>query len=267
MSKRWTTQRVINSWKFDGVRLASFGAVTELDSYLDLPPKRGENIVIPFQHGAHFVPKMFDQREITFGIEVISESIADLEQKFETLHALLNTTAQKYLSYLAHDGTTRQALAEVTSQLSPTREGDALVAKIAITFLLAEPFFRDSVLYEQTQEINSDPLTYILRNNGSAEELKAHIRLDGPLLNTVIHNLTTGSTLEYYYSIDAGHWVEIDCGNFTAIDDLGANKIGYILYTGTPTFMALASGDNTLSVNDGIATTGTVQFHFYPPYI
>jgi hypothetical protein len=87
------------------------------------------------------VPKYFDQRIVTFGIEVTSESIPDLEQKMDIIKRLFGSRVQKPLTHVYCEGE-RTALAEVLNPLGVTRDPDPLVAKIVVDFVLAEPFFR-----------------------------------------------------------------------------------------------------------------------------
>jgi hypothetical protein len=252
-------------WTFGGSRLDTFGAVTLLDAYLDLPPKRGDNILIPLSHGAKWVPKFFDQRVVSFGMEIIGKTIPDLESKMDSLKALLGIRTQ---GVLLNEATSRQALAEVVEVLGLGRNPDPLVAKIVIDFLLADPFFRDLAKTTKLFTIDASPKTFTVVHPGSAEECNSIITLTGPLDHPVITNTTNGVVLQYDDILAAaGNTVTIDCANFTAIDETTANVVGKIVHTGAPAFMVLVPGDNDFSVVDGSATTGTIQFDFYPPYL
>lgn len=266
MNDRLTNNRVLNTWAFNGVRLASFGALTELDSYLDIPAKRGANIAIPFKHGTEHVDKYFDEKTVDFGLEVIAGNIPDLETKFDALRALLAVKQRKYLSYISSAGI-RQALAEVVMPITPTRDGDALVAKVVISFLLAEPFFRNVVKTTRgPYTIDASPKALTVNNPGSAEECKSIITLVGPLSHPII----TNGTVVLQYDDDlagAGNTVTIDCDAFTAVDETATSVIDKIVHSGDPAFMVLYPGDNSISVTDGTHTTGTIQFDFYAPYL
>ena len=258
---------VLSDWTFNGVHLSSFGAVTRLDSYLDMPPKRGDNILIPMAHGKTWVPKFYDTRIVSFGIEVIGTSIIDLEQKMDALKLLLGVRTQEILSNMFCEGP-RIAWAEVLNQLGGTRDPDPLVASVVLDFLLADPFFRASVLTSDTKTIDASPKIYALHNPGTAEERKAIITLTGPLNIPTITNTTNGVVLQYNGVLAAiTDIVTIDCGLFTAVDETAAVVLDKIIHTGDSTFMAFVPGDNILSVADGTATTGTVKIEFYPPYL
>jgi hypothetical protein len=255
---------VMNSWAFGGVRLSSLGAVTELDSYLDLPPKRGDNILIPFRDGRVHVDKYFEQRVVSFGIEVSADRICDLEDKFDIIKALFGPKTQQYLSYISSTGP-RQALAEVVGLLNPTRNPDPLVAKIVVDFLLAEPYFRAVTLTTLTETMNADKTGLTWNNPGSAQECNAIIILDGQLNNTIITNNTNGAVLNYWDVIAGGEQVVIDCKNFTAVMDGITNVIGYVAHTGVPSLFALDAGDNDIDISDDDEAGGVVTVTFYPP--
>jgi hypothetical protein len=259
--------KVMNEWTFGGVRLDSFGPVTELDAYLDMPPKRGDNVLIPMQHGRVWVPKYFDQRIISFGIEVTGRDISDLEQKFDRVKALFGSTAQQILKNNFCDGP-RSALAEVLNQLGPTRDPDPLVAKIVVDFQLADPFFRSSILKTETFDIPNS--LYTLDNPGTAPERHAIITFADVLDHPIFGNTANGDLLEYNAAMGAGDVVIIDCEHYTAVDGGGNNVVGNIIHSGDTSFMTFNPGVNVLTLSDagGADTgTGTVQIDYYPPYL
>ena len=257
-----------NEWTFGGVRLSDFGVVTELDSYLDMPGKRGDNVLIPMQHGKVWVPKYYDSRVISFGLEIIAGNIPELEALFDGLKALVGTRVQRLLTNSNINGTSRSAYAEVLSQLGPTRDPDPLVAKVVIDFLLADPFFRGSVLKTDTFDIPNS--NYTFDNPGSAEECKAIVTFADALDHPIFTNPTTGCTLQYDDVLGAGDSVIIDCGKKTAVDGLGNNVVGKIVHSGDSPFMVFAPGVQFLFLSDAAGAdtgTGTVKIDSYPPYL
>jgi phage-related protein len=257
------TKKIMSEWTFGGTRLADFGAVTELDAYLDMPAKRGDNILIPMAHGRVWVPKFFDQRIVSFGIEISADDVPALEQKMDALKALLGSRVQQALVNQFCDGA-RSAGAEVLNALGVTRDPDPLVAKVVIDFLLADPFFRSSVLTTKTFTAASSP--YTLNNPGTAEERFAIITFTGPLSNPIVTNTTNGVVLQYDAVLAAGSdIVTVDCEHFTAVDETAANVVGSIVHSGDTAFMTLAPGDNVMTLAG--AGGGSVQIDFYPPYL
>lgn len=132
-------------WSFGGVYLSSFGFVTELDSYLDTIPKRSDNIQIPLVDGRVHTRKYFEQRVMSFGIEIVEDSVGQLEDTLETMRRLFATRTQQLLAYYTQ-GEKRTSLAEVTGQLGIARGDTPTCAKVAVDFILTDPFFR-SIVY------------------------------------------------------------------------------------------------------------------------
>jgi hypothetical protein len=209
-------EKVMNSWTFGGVRLSSLGAVTELDSYLDLPAKRNENAFVPQVDGRFHAKKFFDQKTVSFVIEVTAEDIERLEIKFDTIKQLFGSRSQQYLQYWSPTGI-RRAYAEVVAPLLVARDTDALVAKIAVDFLLADPFFRSNILYELETTIDASPHAYDPDNDGTAEVRDAIITFTGPSEHPKIEHQTSLVSVQYNNHLIADDFVVIDCRNFTAL--------------------------------------------------
>jgi hypothetical protein len=86
----------------------------------------------------------------------------------------------------------------------------------------------------------------------------------------VITNNTTGSVLSYNAAIASPRVVTISqnaYGEYIAVDDLNTNVIQNVTHSGTPEFMRLNPGNNSLSITSDVATTGTVKMSFYAPYL
>jgi hypothetical protein len=263
---------IMNAWTFGGVRLESFGHVTELNSYLDMPPKRGGNVFVPMRDGQTFVSKYFDQKVISFGMEIVSDGVCDLEEKLDSLKILLGSRMQQYLSNPAFTTGERRALAEVTTPLGVTRSPDPRVARIVIDFLLAEPFMRSVAQYAPAATvIDAHNVSATIVNAGTAPERHAIITLTGPLEwgagGITIYNTRNGVQLLYLADIAGGSYVTIDCGEFTAYDNAANNVIGNVSHVGDYHFMVFEPGDNILTLDEDNPSTGTVAVTFYPPYL
>ena len=351
-------------WIFGGVRLDSFGAVTLLDDYLDMPTKRSDNITIPLLDGRVFAKKYFEQRTMLFGIEVFKENVPDLEDTLESMKLLFGARTQQALTnIISCSPGIRTAQAEVQGNMGVVRDVNAVSARCTITFVLTEPFMRSTIMAPRpaasltsklisfdngskeirctggcgifnagggetiyvsgasnpannaawttasatankivltvsptteaagnnitvcthlipgpiVQKINLSPTYYPIVNPGTAEDCKSIITLTGPLTNVKIINLTAANYYSglftgyvwvgYMSAILVGHYVMINCANFTAVDETGANKVGNIVHSGAPSFMVFLPGNNSMRVEDDIATTGLVTVSFYPPYL
>jgi phage-related protein len=260
----------MSAWRFGSYDLASFGNVTQIDDYLDLPDSRGNNQVIPFRHGTRFVRKYFDERVLSFGIAVYGDTADDVEAKMETLRSVLAVRTEQTLTQYLTDGSSRTAQASVDRPLQVNRKAPN-IALITVEFTLASPYMRSSSLIaDNTTTINASPKAMTVTNPGTVEERDPIITLTGPLQNTVITNSTNGCVLTYTGTIASPRVVTIQTsanGDYTATTDLGASVIGTITHSGSAALMVLNAGVNTLSITDATATTGTVKISFYPPYL
>lgn len=260
----------MTGWSFAGYDLTSFGKVTLIDDYLDMPTRRGNNQVIPFRHGSVFVEKYYDERTLSFGIAVSAETIEAMESLMETLRGILAVRTQQSLAQTLTNGTVRTAQASVDRPLQVNRPAPN-IALLVVEFTLCEPFFRlSTAIADNTTVINASPKAMTVTNPGTVDERNPTIILTGPLVNTVITNSTNGAILTYTGSIPSPRVVTISknsSGEFVATDDLGTNVIGNITHSGAPEFLPMNVGANTLSITDGVATTGSVKITFNAPYL
>jgi len=260
--------KTLNTWTFGGVRLDSFGFVTDLTSYLDIPPKRSENVLIPLNDGRVHAKKFFDQRSMTFGLLVQADNIHELEEKVDSLKLLVGSRDQQALAYQAHDGI-RSALAEVVNQISATRDSDPLSVDYILDFLLADPFFRSTTIY--SLEITVDAVTHAMdiANAGTVDERTAVITFTGPLEHPKIELMASGIYVQYNAHIAAGQTVIIDCKDYTAVHSVSGNVINNMVHSGDPCFLPILAGTNHCHVTHANAgnTTGKCKVEFYPPYL
>ena len=258
----------MSSWKYGSYDLSSFGVVTLIDDSFDIPERRGRNQVIPFRHGTRYVEKYFDERVLTFGLAITTNTPAELESLMEELQALLAVRGEQTLTRILQNGEIRTAQASVEKPMQVSRPAP-WSAKATVEFTLSFPFFRSSSLIpDNTTTIDADPKAMTVTNPGKVEERDPIITLTGPLQNTVITNSRNGCILTYTGTIASPRVVTIQTvdGEFVATDDLGANKIGNITHQGASALMVIEPGVNTLSIEDDTHTTGTVKISFYPPY-
>jgi len=75
--------------------------------------------------------------------------------------------------------------------------------------------------------------------------------------------------LWYTAAIVSGSTVTIDCGAYTAVDQNGNSVVGNLLHSGSPKWMVLWQGNNTLTISNqagGAYGAGSIGVSFYPPY-
>jgi len=259
----------MTTFSFGGTDLSTFGNITMIDSYLDIPERRGNNRKIAFRHGTLDVNKYYDEREISFGIAIKENTLSALETKLKAMQLLFSPMQAQTLSITYEDGTTKTVLARVEKQLQVRRI--QTMARVVVDFMMATPFFRlSTAIADNTTTINANPKAMTVTNPGTIEERDATIILTGPLSNTVITNSTNGCVLTYTGTIASPRVVTISTnstGEYVATNDLGTNVIGNITHSGASALMVFNTGDNTLSIADATHTTGTVKVTFSAPYL
>jgi hypothetical protein len=258
----------MSSWSYRSTDLDTLGIVTLVSDSLMMPPRRGDNLLIPFRDGRLFTQKQFEQRTMSLGLEVSEDSLSALESKMDTVKALLGGRSLGTLQQTLEDLSVRTILAEYTGDLNLSRV-TPLCVRMVLDFVAPDPFFRGTTQVSDEQTINANPKTYTLTNTGSAVERNPKIKLKGPLKNTVITNVTNGCTLTYTGTIASPRVVTIEMVNgvYVATDDTSAVVIGNVTHSGDAALMVIDAGANNLSVADETATSGTVTVEFYPPYL
>lgn len=257
------------SWSFDGIDLATFGEITLLNDYLDMPSKRGENQVIPFRHGSRFVEKYYGERVVTFGIAIKRPSAILLEQTLDDLKKLLAKRQEKILSNTRADESVRTISVSVEGETQIQRESYNFLRAVII-FKSSSPFFRSTTVTADNEiTVDASPKSMPVDNIGTAVETDPVCILTGPLENVVITNPSNNCILEYIGSIPSPRVVTIQTlnGQFIATDDLSTNVIGNIRHHNSQSLMEFDSGLNSLQVESDVTTTGKVKFVFYPPFM
>lgn len=258
----------MSSWSYRGTSLDTFGIVTLVSDSFKMPLLRGENLKIPYRHGRRHTKKYFDQRSMSLGIEIVEESIEDLEIAIDAVKALFSDGDLYPLEQTLESGDVRTAEAELSGDLNPSRISPVSV-RMVLDFTMPDPFFYSDTLSTTTTTIDASPKTYTINNPGTVEKCNPKIVLTGPLTNTEISNTENNVSVKYNGTISAGHYVTIDqnpvTSEFRAVTDLGVNVIGNLSHLGDAAYMVLKSGDNDMSVTDDTHTTGTVTIEFYPP--
>jgi len=257
------------TWTYGSVDLSTFGVITKLDDSFAMPERRGDNILLPYQHGRRFVPKFYDERVMSFGIAMWRDTLAELETAIDDLHELLSLSTQQTLTQTRADASVRNALASVDKPLQVARKGR--LARVVIEFTLADPFFYGPTLIaDNTTTIDASPKTMVVANPGTEPERNPVILLTGPLEDTELVNTANTTSVKYTGVIAAGQTVTIQTsstGEYTAVHSTLGNVIGNLTHSGSAALLVIDKGNNSLQITDGVATTGTVRVSFYPPYM
>jgi hypothetical protein len=254
----------MKTWKFAGEDLSEYGLLTHVSSVFRIAKKRGDNILIPLTDGRVFARKYYDQQTITLGITISEADIGTLETRIDALKKILGLRTQGLLQQVFDNESIRQAYAEAIGDPNPNRISP-VEERMAIDFVITDPFLRNNILITNNQTIDSSPKTYTLNNPGTAEERKVIITLTGPLSYVKVENLTNGVWVGYNNAIGAGNTVVIDCDKFTAVAS-GNCVLNDIIHSGDTVFLALLADDNLMKITS-ITTGGSVKIESYPPFL
>lgn len=257
------------TWSYGGTALSTFGKVTVINNYLDFVERRGEDMLIPHNHGLVHVDKYYNSRQMSFSIALYDTSATALEATIDALKKLLSPSTTQTLSHTMANGTIRTIPAIVNSTFEPDRITGQLM-KYVVTFDCPDPFFRlSTAIADNTTTINASPKAMVVNNPGGVIEYNPTIILTGPLTNPVITNSTNGFVLTYTGAISAGHTVTIGklSGEYYATHSVSGSVIGSVDHNGGAEFMRINMGNNSLSITSDVTTTGTVKVTFYEPYL
>jgi hypothetical protein len=258
----------MTTWAYAGTALTTYGRVTVVNDYLDIPERRGENQALPFRHGRRHVEKYYDERKITIGIAINTASATVLESTIDALKKQLGVRAQQTLAQTMEDSSVRNASAAVDKPIEIDRLNDRF-AKAVIEFTLADPIFRGTSQINNAGTASAGTVTFNVVNSGNVEERDPVLHLIGPLNNPSWSNGANSHTLAYAGSIAAGGTVVIQTastGEYTATNGT-TNVIGNITHSPSSALMVFNPGTNTITLVNTGGTTGVARALFYPPYI
>lgn len=250
-------------WKFGETEFTLAGAtnVVDLSGALKLPSVRGDNPEIPMREGRPHIEKLFDQRVVTLGMQLVGSSISDFETKLDALNLLFGNRARQYLQRTLAGGAVRRAWAEV--QKCDVKLDSPASAKITVDFLLAEPFFRSTTQVNVLQTANTLMTTFALTNPGTAPDRSAIITFTGPLSYPKLTNLSSGVWVGYNDAIDTGVQVVINTPAFSCKQG-ATSLLSKFVHSGDAYAMLLAPGANNMQLDTAV-TGGSVRIQFYPP--
>lgn len=261
----------MTSWTFGGTALSTIGIVTQIDDYLDVSERRGEDITISLRHGRIFTNKYYDGRSLSFGIAINEASATALESKLDTLRALIAPRTEQTLAMTLEDATVRNISATVNKSIQLSRFGSK-VARVIVQFDCASPFWRlSTAITDNTTTINASPKAMTCTNPGTVEERDPTITIHGAFTSLTIANSTNGASLTYTGAIGTSETVTIGTLNgeyYATLSTGSANVIGNVTHSGSAALLPLNIGNNTLSItNAGRDANSTVKISFYAPYL
>lgn len=264
------------AFSYGGTTLATYGKVTLINDYLDIPQRRGENQTIPYRHGTIHVPKYFGERKMTFGMAITAATATALETLFDTMRAKFAPLTEQTLSVTLESGAIRTVNAIMDRPMEINRKTNTL-AFVVVEFTLANPIWRSSVLYTVDSDAidgTPTPQTLTVANGGTVEERDPILVLTGPLKNPVITNTTptVPVILTYTGTIADANTVTIQTaatGEYTATHSVSGNVIGNVSHSGSSALMVFNVGNNAVTIADDDYAGGNAKINvsFYTPYL
>jgi len=261
-------------WEYDGVDLTTLAYnVQWLGAPLNVPPRRGENVVVPSRTGRLYVAKRPDQRTATLAMWVQNihpttggaGSEAQMRANLDTLRGLFARDGQHTLKH-QFGGVIRTATAEVVATIDFEPKGLDSAYTFVVEFLLADPWwYAESLTTVGPTAITQSPQNITVTNGGTYKVEQAIITVTGPITNP---KFAVGSIwVQYTGTVGSGETLVIDCGDWTAELD-GADVSGNISHAGALRWLEFAVGGNTLAVtSSGYGGGTTVTVAFYAPYV
>jgi hypothetical protein len=261
------------TWTINGVLLNTYAYnISTLSGREVLPVVRGENAQVPQRRGRIWVPKTVDQVTRTLAMwvrgsdvdgDISNDPTAQFNENLRAIKRLFADTSQqleieKKVRYL--DGLlTLTGRASHDGGMSPEWQGHRTIATFSVDLVFADPYWYGA-LESDVVPSGGGPLV----NPGDVRADAMTITLTGPLTNPILKNMSHPAKpyVKYTGTIGAGVTVVLDTEEFTAL--LGStNVIGAISHAGTPRWMELLPGTNTMTLTGG-AGSATVAYH--PPY-
>lgn len=263
-------------WQFNGVNLNTKAwSVIEVPEGIGTPGLRGSNLQVPFQNGTRWIKKRFNERVIMLpmwvrGLDPLTGNQPSGANETELLYRNIDYLSQVFgkrgqhsLKRVLPGGTVREAKAEVYRPVSFAKK-QAGYANFAVEFLLADPFFYDTVKVQETKIINTASFSWSHNNIGTAPVTNLTITLTGPLEAPKLEFLENGIWLQYQGTIGGADSVVINAGDFSCYKN-GVNMLSAIKHGGDAYWAILEAGYNSLRIGSAVSG-GSIKLEYYPAY-
>jgi len=252
-------------WNFHGTDLSVRGKwdVEEVLEGIGIPPYRGSDLGVPFQHGKRWIKKRFDRRKVVLSMWIKGANRERLDQHIDEFLKGIGTPGLHPLRRVMKNGEIREAQGELCAPIHLARKGPGY-AKFALEIELADPFFYGTTLSTETKVSSGTKTTWTHANVGTAQAVKMKVTLTGPLSNPVLWNKSNDVWLQYLGSLGIGDTLVIDTKAFTALLN-GVNRISAIRHGGDPYWMVLGPGNNSLELETG-TVGGSAKVEYYPAF-
>lgn len=256
--------------EFNGLRLDGHYHIQTIEGLRASPEVRSTDLTRLGHHGLHPGTDWLGGRSVVITVAVAPSADVDFDNAIEALAAAfapaVNTTAQPLTFWLR--GVGEGQLARVYAR--PRRF--ATVMDVAynqgVTTFAVELFCTDPLIYSDDEHMLSttlptspDGLEWALDwalnwggtsaagslnvDNRGNFEAPVVLRIDGPVVNPRIENITAGRTLELSITLASGEFIDIDTSARTVL--LGGTSSRYFALTDDSQWWNLRPGVNTIN--------------------
>lgn len=257
-------------WEAQGQSLQTFARNLDTFEGRLLPASmRGSDIVIPYQPGETYVPKVVGSRILTLRGWVratdpdgvypngSAAKAALFDENWRALTSLLWTPGRQFQLKkrfnVAGEVRSATALAEFVGGLAPTMIGRN-AARFTVDLKLADTYFYDDILVT-TPLVNGNQNVTVL---GDAVTNVIDLSINGARDEVTIRNNTLGMELQYNADILTGDLVEIDVKKYRSVTtpdgQVGFKSNATILHSGSPQWLGLAPGVNQINLASDFGT-------------
>jgi hypothetical protein len=249
-------------------------SVMSLDGIADMPPIRGQDLIVPSRAGRLSVPKSWDGRSITLILFISPRSAytpalaapsrAMAQANLDLIQKMAGCLGVGQLTHTMPDGSARVAAAEVVGLHGTHWTGESLVT--SVDFYLADPWF-----YGPAQTITQALSAYLSHtlaasNSGSVRTARITADWTGPVSNPKI-TTPSGIECQVLVAVPATKHLILDSYDATAYLD-GVSCIGSVRHAGANEFLALNPGESAGTVNvDTNGAGASLDLTIIPPFV
>jgi len=253
------------TWTLNGCALSSRGKwdVEAVIEGIGIPKFRGSDLQVPFQHGKRWIKKRFDRRKLVLSMWIKGADRTELDDNIDAFLKAIGNPGLHTLNRTMRSGETRQAQAELFSEINFVRKNPGY-AKFALELELADPFFYAIEKATDTRMATSSPFAWTHANGGSAPATAMVITLEGPLSNPILRNQSNGVWLQYLGTIASGEAVVLDTKYYTCLQG-DENMISIVKHGGDAYWMILNAGNNSMELETD-SLGGRVTLDYYPAF-
>lgn len=271
-------------WDIDGTSLHQLGwSVSTLEGRFNVPPLRGSDVQFANVEGEAFRAKVPGTRTISLAMWLTGSNPATGIPTSDPLlawndnwHTLINLfwTPRRQVQltrrwWLTVGGTktlvTATAEAQYLSGLEPSMTGRHR-ATFTVDLKLTKPFFFGPEIATTVAAGSTVSIT----NPGDWNAVDRFVSVDlvGDLTNPVLTNSSPEPSVvvSYGHTITGGQTITLDVEQFTALSNIGTNRINYVSHSGDQRWFGLQKGVNSVHL-DGGGGSGHAVVRFRPPYL